>query len=377
MRKTAVMLAALCASSMTFARADDQSYLGIFAETTMMKMAGVQPPPGLSEIKLPPGVKLPAGALAAMRMFMPTKQLSVRLWSPGIAPDDASASLAIPAGLKLGPKLDLKLYRPKPVEGEGDEPTAPGAPKLSEMTIKMYWGSSPTVKPGQPEVIEFKTLSPEQKALIRSSQMQMRRTASYFYKPDWTTGYWPGGNQPDPVEEEAALTGHYALTSTFAGNVEIDVPANVNFLAPIDLSSPKLDKAVKLEDPIAFKWAAIPNALGLYANVIGISQDAKTITMWCSSESKPDMAVSFDYLQMAEVKDLVQKQIVMPGDRTEVTAPAGIFKDNDIVMGQMIGYGPGAALAEGKPLPRVQSKTTLRLMLGGKKLPKGPGAFGG
>jgi hypothetical protein len=377
MRIAAVMLAASLALWPIRTLADEkQAFLGVFAETASMRIAGMEAPPGLADLKLPPGVKLPPQALAAMRMFMPHRLLSVRLWSPGLAPEGASASLAIPGGLKLGQKLDLKLYRPQPTESGGGDAAGGGPGLPPDMTIKRYWGSSATVKAGQPETMDLKGLTPEQQGKIRAHAATMRRSTSYFYKPDWTTGYWPAGNQPDPVEDDAALAGHYALTSTYTGNVEIDVPANVNFLAPIAMSSPNLEKAVNLGNAVVFKWSGIPNALGLYAQVIGIQQDAKIITMWSSSEAKPDLGVSFDFLQMAEVRDLVKSDIAMAGDRVEVTVPAAIFKDCDVVMFQMIGYGPGAAIEAGQPLPRVQTKTTLNIMLGGKKLPK-PGSGAG
>jgi len=35
-------------------------------------------------------------------------------------------------------------------------------------------------------------------------------------------------------------------------------------------------------------------------------------------------------------------------------------------MFMMVGYGPGAALDKGQPLPRIQTKTTLSIMLSGK-----------
>src|ERR1041384_7444233 len=186
MYRAFVMAAAMLAIATMAVRADDkQAFVGIFAETTSMKIAGMGAPPGLPEgFKLPPGVKLPPQALAAIKMFQPHRQLTVRLWSPGIAPDNATAVLAIPDGLKLGSKLDLKLYRPKPSEGTADEGSGPGGIS-SEMTIKRYWGSSATVKPGQPEVIEFKGLTAEQKIAMRASAAKMRRSTSYFYKPDW------------------------------------------------------------------------------------------------------------------------------------------------------------------------------------------------
>ncbi len=45
--------------------------------------------------------------------------------------------------------------------------------------------------------------------------------------------------------------------------------------------------------------------------------------------------------------------------------PADIFADCDMV------FGPGAALPEGQPLPRVQTKSTVQLMLGGKLMKEG------
>ncbi|MCX6361400.1 MAG: hypothetical protein NT029_16475 [Armatimonadetes bacterium] len=51
--------------------------------------------------------------------------------------------------------------------------------------------------------------------------------------------------------------------------------------------------------------------------------------------------------------------------------PADIFADCDMVFGTMVGFGPGAALPEGQPLPRVQTKSTVQLMLGGKLMKEG------
>ncbi len=363
--------AALLIVGTTAARAggnpeDNQAFLGIFAETASMRMAGM-PTPKLPEgIKLPPGFKLPPQAAAALRQFGgATRKLTVRLWSPGIAADGATAALAIPDSLKLGKKLDLELYRPKPESGGGE--TGPGgAPPIDpEMTIKRYWGSSRSVRPGQPDIIEFKGLTPEQKAIMQEQASKARRASSYFYKPDWTTGYWPTRNRPGTVEDEAAIPGHFALTTSYTGNVEMDVPSNVNFLAPIEMSSPNLESAIPLDDAIVFQWKAVPNVLGYHASIIAM-QGKKTLIMWSSSEVKPEMGTNFDYMQMAEVRDLVSKDIVMKGDRVEVIVPAGILKDCDFVIFQMIGYGPGAALDKGQPLPRLQTKTTLHIMLGGK-----------
>lgn len=373
---TAVALLALTAGVSRAADDSQQAFLGIFAETSAMKMAGMKTP----EIpQLPPGFKLPPQAQQALAQFMPQRKLSVRLWSPGIAPEGATASLAVPEGLKQGPKLDLDLYRPKAEQGEDDGVDNPGGPGSIDMSmvIKQYWGSSATVRPGQPEVIEFKGLSKEQQAAMRRQSAKARQGASYFYKPNWTTGYWPTGKQPGNIDPEAALEGHYALTSSYTGNIAIDVPAKVNILEPIEITSPPLEKSVPLEKAIRFRWKPVPNALGYYATIFGMIQKTKTIIIWSSSEIKPRTGFTYDYLQMAEVADYVKQTMFMPGDAVEVTVPEAIFKDCDIVNMQMIGWGPGAALDKGQPLPRVQTKTTLSVMLGGKMMKQAQGGFGG
>ena len=67
--------------------------------------------PDLGDIKLPPGVELPGGGAPGqggglggmMMMGKPQRKLEVRLWSPGIAPDGATASLNVSRMLVSGP----------------------------------------------------------------------------------------------------------------------------------------------------------------------------------------------------------------------------------------------------------------------------------
>ena len=324
---TAGALSLLAAGIGRAADQQTQAFLGVFVETSQMRMAGM---PVRQMPKLPPGITLPPQALAAFG-GAPSRKLTVRLWTPGIAPDDATASLAIPDGLKLGPKLDLDLYRPKPEEGTvgGPGKAGPGGGD-AELIIKRYWGSSETVRPGQPEVVDFKGLNDDQKAAMRQKSTQVQSGSSqYYYKPDWTTGYWPTGKQPGSIAADAVLAGHYALTSSYSGNVAIDVPDNVNFLDGIEITSPSLDQMVPLDKAMLFHWKSIPNALGLHAQIVGMIQNPRTIIMWTSSEIKTDIGMSMDYLQMSEVRDLVGKTVFMPGDKADVAVPAGIFDGCD------------------------------------------------
>lgn len=338
---------------------ENQAFLGIFAETKLMKMAGM---PDMSAMM----TNMPAAAMANMPDMpgMPSRALTVRLWSPGIAAKTAAASLAVPAGLKQGAVLNLELYRP---QAERVTPGTTDISKIPDFTIKRYWGSSATVKPGQPEVIRFDALTPEQQAVMRAQAEKAQRKDSYFYKPDWTTGYWPTGRQPGKIAKDAAMPGRYALTTNYTGNVAIDVPAEVDFLAPIDMAAPKFDKAIPLEKAITFTWNPVPNILGYHAMIMGM-QGEKMLILWDSSEIRTGFGVDWDYMQMSDVRAMVKTTEMMAPTCVTMTVPAGIFKDCDFVQLIMIGYGPGAALGEGQPIPRVQTKTTFTATLGGKKM---------
>lgn len=370
-----VAIVLLCALTGSAQAADNQAYLGIFAETTAMRMPGM---PAMPE--LPPGMP----EMPGMAMFSgkPEKKLNIRLWYPGVAPTNAAASVAPPAGLKQGPKLDLEIYKPTP---EDINPSVgPGGPggqsqQPSDFTIKIYWGSSKTVKPGQPKIIKFDKAmmdKPENKEAMARVKAAQSRQGGDLYRPGYTTAYWPTKKQPGKIDPAAALPGTYTLTSNYAGNIAIDATNDVVFLDPFDLTSPKLEKKIPLEQSIGLVWKQIPKALGLYSTMMGF-EGKNTMIIWSSSEVYNEglMGMFGGYMQMAEVKERVQTTVMMKGDRTSVDIPAGIFQKCDFSMLEMVGYGPGAALATGQPLPRIQTKTSLRLMLnsqmtGGMEMPE-------
>lgn len=361
MKRLGVFALTLAATFVAAGTADDQAYLAILAETHVMQMAGM---PKMDMPQLPPGIKMPAGFQMPGR---PSRTLNVRLWSPTIAPANATAVISPPAGLKQGDKLDLALYRPKP--DAVDDETAPGQgpDKVPDFKILIYWGSSETVQPGQPKVISFANLGPEEKAEMRRRSSQARQSAgSYFYKPNWTTGYWPTDKQKGNIGEDASLVGTYNLTTNYTGNVSVDAPSNVEFLPPIEFSSPDLTRKVNLTSFVPFQWAALPNALGQYASAFGM-QGKNTLIIWSSSDVYQEgLMANMDFMQMAEVRQRVADHIFMAPDVTKMTIPSGIFKDADMAMLNMVAYGPGSAREGTNPLPRIQTKSTLMLMMGGK-----------
>ncbi len=378
MKRFALILLLLSAAASVYA-VGDQAYLGIFAETSVTKIAGMPAMPAL-----PPGVDMSKladmpGMEQLMGMGAPKRKLDVRLWSPGLAPDSATAAIAPPKGLKQGDKLDLEIYRPKAEKvggttGEGEAPAQAGS---TDFTIKYYWGSSATVKPGQPKVIKMSSMTADQKRVMKESS-QKSGASSYFYKPDWTTAYWPTKKQPGRIAKDAVLPGSYALTTSYTGNVTIDCPANVDFLGPIDMIAPSMEEKVDLEKAIKFEWKPIPNLLGSRASIFGM-EGKSTLIIWSSAEvwQEESMSVDWDYLQMAQVRKFVADTVMMAGTRTDVTAPIGIFKDCSMANLTMVGYGPGVAMEKVQPIPRIQTKTTLMMMLGGKGMPGQEDTTGG
>ncbi|MCC7493017.1 MAG: hypothetical protein IT204_11735 [Fimbriimonadaceae bacterium] len=360
--------------------AENQAFYGIFAETVTQKNAG-QPDMSAMLQGLDPKMldMLPAEQRAMLLGAGPQRKLSMRLWSPTLAPAGATAVCAAPAGLKQGPRLDLELYRPRPAGGTTGSPgttTAPPPGMPGKFTIKRYWGDSATVKPGQPEVTEitWEKMDPAQRADM--AEMAKAGGDEYFYKDGWTTGYWPTAKQPGKIAADAKLEGTYALTSSYTGNISITVPPELNFLEPISFTKPDLAKIPDLKKSLGFQWKPIPTCLGLHAQITGmVGRD--TIIIWSSSEVREDPGMMWDYLEMAQVRAMVEKTQMMPGDKLTVNVTAGIFDGCEMAMMQMVGYGPGVALPEGQPLPRVQTKTSFNGMLGGKMLAAMPAMPGG
>ncbi len=366
----------------------DKSFFGIFAETRSMRIMGMKP---RKMPNLPPGIKLPAAAKAMMSQA-PTRSLTVRLWAPMIAPDGATAVLHPPSNLQQGDSMNLDLFRPKPAEpGGGGGTNSPGGSSDSnqDFTIKIYWGSSATVQAGQPKVFSLGTMTMDQKMEMGRRMRGMNPAGlmgggpgggvggNYFYKDGWTTGYWPTESQPGDIPDEATLPGTYTLNTSFAGNVSIDAPSNVDFLAPIELTSPDLGTKPNMAEAISYQWNAIPNALGEFATMMGM-EGKNTLILWSSSEVYVEQLMAdMGYLQMAEVNNMVNQKVFMPGSSTSATVPAGIFQNCDFAMFNMVGYGPGTAKDDGVPVPRIQTKTTLNVMFPLKRSNRGGPPQGG
>lgn len=357
----AVSYGICCANSET-----GQTQLTVFAETTSMRMAGMPDISGLS--KQLSDMAIP-GTEANPMLSGPRKKMRVRLWSPSIAPKDAVAELFIPAGLKLGEKLALEIYRPKDgdmpdsTKDSGDDYTSE---KLSKCTIKYYWGSGEKVKEGQPMILKWDDIPENQKMEImkQADMVVSKKQSPLFYRPNWSTGYWPTEKGKSGVGKDAKMQGTYRLSTNYAGNTSVSVPENVNFLEAFVLTSPGLQQIPSFDKVINFKWNPIQNLVGSQAMIIGITGEDE-ITIWSSSEIQTMEVVFSEYPETDEVKRMVDEKIFMPPSQTEVTVPEKIFTGCNSVFMMMNGYGNGVLTNDGSIISKVRAKTNLMVMLKG------------
>ena len=234
--------------------------------------------------------------------------------------------------------------------------------------IKVYWGSSATVQPGQPKILEMSSLSLAQQ-MEMAGHMRMSpgmllsggSGGDYFYREGWTTGYWPDASDPGVVPSTASLAGRFTLNTNFAGNASLDVPSGVNFLPAIQLQSPDLGSVIDFSNPVDFKWKPVVGAVGQYATIFGM-EGRNTLILWSSSEIYADeLLADMGYSETADVQDAVEKKLFMPSWVGSMTAPAGIFQNAEFSVLNMSALGDGS-----QPAPFVQTQSTLTLMLGGK-----------
>ena len=127
------------------------------------------------EVNLTTHAGMGAGGMASVFSMMSggksssvSRHMDMRLTSPTDLPGDYQAAHTVPDTMRIGRQLPLTGERRS---GGGGAPD--GEP---DGRVLIYWGCSPTVQKGQPEVIDFRSLAgkvpPEIQAMARQSRSQ-------------------------------------------------------------------------------------------------------------------------------------------------------------------------------------------------------------
>jgi hypothetical protein len=260
-------------------------------------------------------------------------------------PSLAEAVQSVPVGSKLAPTLQLKvLPQSKPVEGGDDAPEVHEPPKFR---IKLYWGCGPTVRPGQPKVLDFSTATTAQLAEIFNGRGATQRgTHSAPGRP-----VWPNLQDKRMVPPGASLVGEHAFTGQgVPDGFKFTLPPAQDIMPAIALKQAQTDGVTHLS------WQPLSTARAYFIAAMGGrgeepkagSNGSVEMTLWTSSEV-PDSGLRLvEYQTNPAVDRWLKEKVVLAPTTTSCDVPKGIFGEGaneSMGMLRMIAYGSELNLA--------------------------------
>jgi len=239
-----------------------------------------------------------------------SRNMDLRLTAPGDLPADYQAAHTVPDAMRIGPQL--------PLQGERRTSGGSGGDSEPDGRVLIYWGCSPTVQKGQPEVIDFRSLAgkvpPEMQAMARQSRSQGKapRDASL---PPRAIG-WPQGDQNyRGIPDGASAVGDHVVKANFMkDDIRFALTPALDFLEPMNLKA----QASDLKAAIPLVWSALTRARGYDLQAVSAGGD-KDIVMWLAARNKSPM---------------------LPASQHECTIPEGIFAKGEMAMLTGIAHGP-------------------------------------
>lgn len=235
--------------------------------------------------------------------------MDLRLISPGDLPADYQAAHTVPDAMRIGPQLPLQGERHSGSGGSEGEPDG---------RVLIYWGCSPTVQKGQPEIIDFRSLAgkvpPEMQAMARQSRSQGKapRDASL---PPRAIG-WPQGDQNyRGIPDGASAVGDHVVKANFMkDDIRFALTPALDFLEPMGLKA----QASDLKAAIPLTWNGLTRARGYDLQAVSAGND-KDVVMWLAARNKSPM---------------------LPASQRECTIPEGIFAKGEMAMLTGVAHGP-------------------------------------
>jgi hypothetical protein len=278
---------------------------------------GMEMPPGMGGL-MPPGMQ---GG----------KRMKLDLGSAQQAGGDAHAAHAIPPGLSMGQSLPLLTPRIEraPAPERDDEPGF----ERPKGRMLIYWGCGETVRPGQPVIIDFASLNPQDASRAFRSR-SISRPRGPAPGRNRTYGTWPNQDDSRPIPPAGSLRGDHAITGNYSPEIRFAVDERHDFMDAVAFDPVRKTSG----GAFAVKWKGVPTATGYFATAMGQGDSQNDLVTWSSSEVQEMGQVLMDYIPPAEVERLIREKVVMPPQTTECTVPAGMFK-SDASMFNFIAYG--------------------------------------
>jgi hypothetical protein len=277
--------------------------------------------PTIYEMRLTTHAGMGAGGMGGLMSMLGggggssvSHNMDLRLTAPGDLPADYQAAHTVPDAMRIGPQLPLQGER-RGSGGSGGSSAPDGEP---DGRVLIYWGCSPTVQKGQPEVIDFRSLAgkvpPEIQAMARQSRSQGKASRDAALPPR-SIG-WPQGDQNyRGIPDGASAVGDHVVKANFMkDDIRLALTPALDFLEPMGLKA----QASDLKAAIPLVWNALTRARGYDLQAVSAGND-KDIVMWLAARNKSPM---------------------LPGSQHECTIPEGIFAKGEVAMLTGIAYGP-------------------------------------
>ena len=278
---------------------------------------GMDLPPGMGSL-MPPGMQ---GG----------KRMKLDLGSSQQARGDAHAAHAIPPGLAMGQSLPLVTPRGErtPVRERDEEPEY----ERPKGRMLIYWGCGEAVRPGQPVIMDFASLNPQDAARAFRSR-GISRPRGPAPGRNRTYGTWPNQEDSRPIPPAGSLRGDHTISGNYSPEIRFSVGERHDFMEAVTFDPVRKTPG----GAFAVKWRSVPTATGYFATAIGQGDKQNDLVTWSSSEVQEMGQVLMDYIPPAEVERLIREKVVMPPQTTECTVPAGVFK-GEASMFNFIAYG--------------------------------------
>jgi hypothetical protein len=266
--------------------------------------------------------------------------LTLQLGSPRRAPGAPQAEHLPPAGLQAGPSLPLVTPQSAPRAAGPVQPWGPAERPRGRMLI--YWGCGEHVRPGQPAVIDFASMSAGKvpPAFANSALKPMIPPSA---ATSATYGEWPNERSQTRVPAGGSLVGEHVVRGNYSPEIRFALGAGQDFLAPVTLAS----NSAGASGAIPLVWRPVPGARAWFGGVMGAGQNGDFV-IWTSSETQAAM-MGFDYVAEADIARLVQSRVLMPATADRCTVPAEVARAAPQSMLMLIALGGESNFSQPRP----------------------------
>jgi hypothetical protein len=310
------------------------------------------------KMALPPGIPKEVADKIPGLNGAPKRMLNIGLTSPQTAPNDAKAAVGVPEGLGVGKTVSLQI--------ESLE-----LPKETDRQFKTsyYFGCNTAVPAGQPITYTLDAWTKQVGDL---------------------KGSYGAATEPKLMDlpKTVSAKGAYTLTS-YAGNVTATIPAELDFLDPVELLSPKPEDPLDVTQPLLVSWNKVPRAKGYLVMAMGmpLGGDQGGVMWWSAGDPKFGMfgmQTRNNVESDVALADRIKRGWYLGPDVTKCSIPAGIFKEGSPVNVSVTALGDEKLITQRYdeatktnvplvPAVNISPQSTASVMLG---LP-GPAGFGG